>query len=160
MQHVETCKGECTKQCERKWEVREVEEGTEVLELRERQLRNVPEELGWWYRVDSKTMGRFCNRCTCWLPREEWDLRNWKSPVDTEAKVDACMNYIDRNQRNKWPIRKCTERHSEVLAFDLPILDSQVGTRGLMVYCISMGICCRNTLSIHMTRQNRKFTHG
>ena len=39
------------------------EEGAEVLELRERQLRNVPEELGWWYRVDSKTMGRFCNRC-------------------------------------------------------------------------------------------------
>jgi ribonuclease HI len=114
-QHVETCRGECTKQCERIWEVREVEEGAEVLELRERQLRNVPEELGWWYRVDSKTMGRFCNRCACWLPREEWDLRNWKAPVDTETKVASCMNCSERNQCCQWPIRKCTERHSEVL---------------------------------------------
>ena len=114
-QHVATCRGECTKQCERIWEVREVEEGAEVLELRERQLRNVPEELGWWYRVDSKTKGRFCNRCACWLPREEWDLRNWKAPVDTETKVASCTNCSERNQCCQWPIRKCTERHSEVL---------------------------------------------
>ena len=30
------------------------------------------------------------------------------------------------------------------LVFDLPIRDSQVGTQGLMGYCISMGIWCRN----------------
>ncbi len=92
-----------------------MDEGAQVLELRERQLRNVSEELGWWYRVDSKTMGRFCNRCACWLPREEWDIRDWKAPVDTEAKVAACINCNERNQCSQRPIRKCTERHSEVL---------------------------------------------
>jgi hypothetical protein len=29
-----------------------MDEDTEVLELRDRQLRNVPEEIVWWYRVD------------------------------------------------------------------------------------------------------------
>ena len=76
--HVESCKGECTNRCERLWQVREMDEDTGVLELQERQLRNVPEKLGWWYRVDSKTVGRYCNRCACWLPREEWDLCNWR----------------------------------------------------------------------------------
>jgi hypothetical protein len=33
-----------------------MDEDAGVLELRERQLRNVPEELGWWYRVDSNTV--------------------------------------------------------------------------------------------------------
>ena len=69
-----------------------MDEDAGVLELRERQLRNVPEELGWWYRVDSKTVGRYCNRCACWLPKEEWDLSNWKAPVDTEVKVAACIS--------------------------------------------------------------------
>ena len=41
--------------------MRETEEDTEELELRERQLRNVPEDLDWWYRVVSKTVGRYCN---------------------------------------------------------------------------------------------------
>jgi hypothetical protein len=68
-----------------------MDEDAGVLELQERQLRNVPEELGWWYRVDSKTVGRYCNTCAYWLPREEWDLYNWKAPVDTEAKVAACI---------------------------------------------------------------------
>ncbi len=115
--------------------MREVEEGAEVLELRERQLRNVPEELVWWYRVDSKTMGRFCNRCVCWLPREEWDLRNWKTPVDTETKVASCMNCNERNQCSQWPIRKCTERHSEVLGIrpaDLRFAGENTGANGLL----------------------------
>jgi hypothetical protein len=30
-----------------------MDEDAEVLELRERQLRNVPKELDWWYRVES-----------------------------------------------------------------------------------------------------------
>ena len=139
-----------------------MEEGGEVLELRERQLRNVPEDLGCWYRVDSKTIGRFCNRCACWLPREEWDLRKWKTPVDTETKVAPCMNCSERNQCSQWPIRKCTERHSAVLGIRPvdPRFTSWVGTQGLMGHCISMGICCRNTLSMHIARQNRKSTHG
>jgi hypothetical protein len=93
----------------------ETDEDAEVLELRERQLRNVPEELGWWYRVDSKIGGWFCNRYARWLPREEWDLCNWTAPVDTEAKVAACINCSERKQSSQRPIRKCTERHSEVL---------------------------------------------
>ena len=115
LQHVETCNGECTKQCERIWEVREVDEGAQVLDLRERQLHQVPEELDWWYRVDSKMMGRFYNRCAYCLPREERDLRDWKAPVDTEAKVAACINCSEWNQSSQRPIRKCTERHSEML---------------------------------------------
>jgi hypothetical protein len=98
-----------------------MDEDSGVLEIRERQLRNVPEELGWWYRVDSKTVGRYCNRCACWLPREEWDLGNWKQPVYTytEAKVATCINYNERNQSSQRIIRKCTERHSEVLGIRL-----------------------------------------
>lgn len=46
-QHVEVCKGECTDKCERLWQVRETDEDNEVLVLLERQLRNIPEELGW-----------------------------------------------------------------------------------------------------------------
>ena len=95
--------------------MRETEEDAEELELRERQLRNVPEELGWWYRVVSKTVGRYCNRCACWLPREEWDHCNWKAPVDTEVDIAACINCSERNQSSQWPIRKYKERHSAVL---------------------------------------------
>ena len=115
LQHAASCNGECTDQCEHIWQVRETEEDAEVLELRERQLRNVPEELGWWYRVVSKTVGRYCNRCACWLPREEWDHCNWKAPVDTEVDIAACINCSERNQSSQWPIRKYKERHSAVL---------------------------------------------
>ena len=92
-----------------------MDEDTKVLQLREQQLRNVPEELDRWYRVDSKTVGRYCNRCASWLPREEWDLCNWKAPVDTEVNVTACTICSQRNQSSQRPIRKCTERYSEVL---------------------------------------------
>ena len=96
--------------------MRETDDDTEVLEVRERQLRNVPEEFdSGWYRVDSKTVGRLFNRCECWLPREEWDHCNWRAPVDTEAKVAACINCIARNQRSQRSIRKYTEQYSEVL---------------------------------------------
>jgi hypothetical protein len=77
-------------------------------------VHNVPEELACWYRVDSKTVGRYCNRCAYSLSREEWDLCNWKSPVDTEVKVASCINYSDRNQSSHRPIHKCTELNSEV----------------------------------------------
>ncbi len=60
-------------------------------------------------------MRRYCNRCACCLPREEWDLCNCKTPVDTEAKVAACINCIERNQSSQRPIHRCTEWHSEVL---------------------------------------------
>jgi hypothetical protein len=85
-----------------------MDEDTGVLELQERQLRNVPEELGWWYRVDSKTVGRYCNRCAYWLPREVWDLCNWKAPVDSEVKVAVCISCSERNQSSQRTIRKCT----------------------------------------------------
>jgi hypothetical protein len=131
--HVESCKGECTNRCERLWQVWEMDEDDGVLGLQERQLRNVPEELGWWYRVNSKTVGRYCNRCACWLPREEWDLCNWKAPVDTEVKVAACINCSERNQSSQRPIRKCTERHSEVLGIrsaDPIFADGNAGVHG------------------------------
>jgi hypothetical protein len=63
--------------------VRETDEDNEVLVLPERQLRNIPEELGWWYQVE----GRFCNRCVCWLPRVDWGLCNWRAQIDTEERV-------------------------------------------------------------------------
>ena len=110
-----------------------MDEDAGVLELRERQLRNVPEELGWWYRVDSKTVGRYCNGCACWLPKEEWDLSNWKAPVDTEVKVAACISCSERNQSSQRPIRKCTERHSEVLGIrsaDPRFADGNAGAHG------------------------------
>jgi len=115
VQHSASCNGECTDKCERTWRVRETEEDAEELELRERQLRHVPEELGWWYRVASKTVGRYCNRCACWLPREEWDHCIWKAPADTETDVAACIKCSARKQSIRWPIRKYKDRHVAVL---------------------------------------------
>jgi hypothetical protein len=101
VQYVEAYNGVCTNQYERRWQVCEKDDDTEVLKLRERQLHNIPEELGWWYRVDSKTVGRICNRCECCREREEWDLYNWRSQVDTETKVAACINCIERTRGAK-----------------------------------------------------------
>jgi hypothetical protein len=131
-----------------------------VLELQERQLRNVPEELGWWYRVDSKTVGRYCNRCACWLPREEWDLYNWKAPVDTEVKVAACIRCSERNQSSQTTIRKCTERHSEVLGIRSADPRFAAGTRESTGHCISMENFCRDTSRTHTVEWNRKFMCG
>jgi hypothetical protein len=36
---------ECSDQRERRWQVQEIDKDTEVLVFRERQLRNIPEEL-------------------------------------------------------------------------------------------------------------------
>jgi len=47
--------------------------------------------------------------------REEWDLFNWKAPVDTDARVAACINCNERNQSRQRLIHKCTERYREVL---------------------------------------------
>ena len=64
----------------------------------------------------SKTVGRYCNRCVCWIPREEWDLSNWKAPVDTEVGIAACINCSSEwNQSSQRPIHKYKERHSAVL---------------------------------------------
>jgi hypothetical protein len=80
-----------------------------------------------------KTVGRYCNRCTYCLPREEWDLCNWKEPVDTEVNVAACTNCSERNQSSQRPIRKCKERYSEVLGIrsaDPRFVGGNIGDHG------------------------------
>jgi hypothetical protein len=126
-----------------------MDEDDEVLELRERQLRNVPEELGWWYRVDSKTVGRYCNRCACWLPREEWDLCNWKAPADTEVeRYSEVLGIIVRNGTVRcW-------------VFDRWIQDLRTGTQEPTDHSISMENFCRDTSSTQTVERSRKSMCG
>ncbi len=110
-------------------------------------------------RVDSKTVGRYCNRCACWLPREEWDLCNWKTPVDTEVKVASCIRCSERNQSSQRSIRKMYWT-TQCWVFDRWIHDLRTGTRESTDHCISLENFCRDISSTHTVERIRKSMCG
>ncbi len=91
--------------------------------------------------MDSKTVGRYCNRC---------------APVDTEVKVSSCSSYSERNQSNQRTIRKCTERYSEVLGIrsvDPRFVVGNSGSQGMENFY-------RDTSSTHTVERSKKSMCG